>query len=124
MWKVVKGRLVHMTDVSRTPFRTSFSKAILDELKSMAKEHNTYVNYLLESGVQQMLDEENLVLPKYQKPSDRIQYNTTYDTELLKELRDFAKEKKLHLNDVLEMSVAYIDYKIEKSVHHRYRTER
>ena len=49
MWKKVNGRLIEVTDESRVKFRTNISKGILDQLQTLALEHDTRVNYLLET---------------------------------------------------------------------------
>ena len=56
MWKKIDGRLIQATDTSRVKFRTNISKKILDQLADMADEHDTYINYLLETGLENVLN--------------------------------------------------------------------
>ena len=55
MWKKGNGRLIQVTDESRVKFRTNISQSILDQLNALAIEHDTHVNYLIESGLQNVL---------------------------------------------------------------------
>jgi nickel-dependent lactate racemase len=55
MWKSVNGKLIQTTDLTRVKFRTNVSKAVLDKLISLANEHNTHINYLIENGVKNVL---------------------------------------------------------------------
>ena len=89
MWKKVNGRLIQATDISRVKFRTNISKAILDRLAVMAEEHDTYINYLLETGLENVLDRGEIIYNKETRPKDRIQYKTTYDKELLEKVKEF-----------------------------------
>ncbi len=123
MWKLVNGRLIHTTDVTRVKFRTNISHAILESLKLIAAENDTHVNYLLESGLKAVLNEGSIIFNKQTRPKDRIQYKTTYDKELLKEVKEFAKEHQLFINDVIEYSVKFIEVNQSKSLNFRYRVE-
>ena len=113
MWKKIDGRLIQATDTSRVKFRTNISKTILDQLADMADEHDTYINYLLETGLENVLNSGEIIYNKETRPKDRIQYKTTYDKDLLEKVKQFAKDHHLFINDVIEYSVSYID--IEKS---------
>ena len=113
MWKKIDGRLIQATDTSRVKFRTNISKKILDQLADMADVHDTYINYLLETGLENVLNSGEIIYNKETRPKDRIQYKTTYDKDLLEKVKQFAKDHHLFINDVIEYSVSYID--IEKS---------
>ena len=123
MWKLVDGRLIQTMDVSRVKFRTNISESILESLRVMAAENNTHVNYLIESGLKNVLAVGVISFSKESRPKDRIQYKTTYDKELLEGLKEFAKKNKLFMNDVIEYSVQYIDDDNIKNNNHRYRIE-
>lgn len=124
MWKLVDGRLIQSKDESRVEFRTNISKQILDSLKKMADANNTHLNYLLESGLKQVLLEEVIVFNKENRPKDRVQYKTTYDHDLLEEVKKLAKQHRLFINDVIEYSVQFIQVTDSKNANYRYRTER
>ena len=123
MWKLVDGRLVQTTDTARTNFVTNISQAILEDLRSVAKKNNTHVNYLIESGLQSLLSENQISYNKDTRPKDRIAFNNSCDKELLNEIKQFAKAHKLFLNDVIEYSVQFIDVQDAKKSSHRYRIE-
>ena len=123
MWKLVDGRLIQTTDVSRVKFRTNISESLLESLRVMAVENNTHVNYLIESGLKNVLTVGIISFSKDSRPKDRIQYKTTYDKELLEGLKEFSKKNNLFMNDVIEYSVQFIDNQNVKNNNHRYRIE-
>ena len=123
MWKLENGKLIQTTDVSRVKFRTNISESALNELKTMAKENKTHVNYLIENGLKNVLDQGYIMFNKETRPNDRIQYKTTYDKELLEGLREFAKKNNLFMNDIIEYSVQFIDIEHVKNNNYRYRIE-
>ena len=124
MWKNINGRLIHSTDETREKFRTSISNELLLKLEHLAEEHDTYVNYLLETGIQKVLEVDFIQYDKSLRPKDRIQYQTTYDKVLLEQLKQFASEHKLFINDVIEYSANYIDPNNVRKREHRNRIER
>ena len=124
MWKLVNGKLIQTTDVSRTKFRTNISEAVLEALKVMATENKSHVNYLIENGLKNVLTLEAISFNKDSRPKDRIQFKTTYDSELLNSVKLFAKQQNLFINDVIEYSVQFIDNEKVKNRKHRYRVER
>ena len=124
MWKLMNGRLIQTTDNSRVKFRTNISKAIIESLKEISEQNDTHVNYLLESGLKALLVEDSISFNKDSRPKDRVQYKTTYDAELLKQVKDFAKNHDLFINDVIEYSVRFIDVKESKNMNYRYRVEK
>ncbi|MEQ6378056.1 rRNA methyltransferase [Bacillaceae bacterium S4-13-58] len=123
MWRIVGGRLIQTTDSTRVNFRTNISKAIVDKLNFIANENDTYVNYLLETGLQEVLAQDIITFDKKARPKDRVQFKTTYDKELLEEIKIFAKKNKLNFNDVIEYSVKYIDVESAKKRGHKFRIE-
>jgi hypothetical protein len=123
MWKKVDGRLVPTTDQSRVKFRTNISKAVLEKLENLANENNTHVNYLIESGLIEVLTQNTISFNKDLRPKDRVQYKTTYDKELLESLKQFAKKHELFINDVIEYSVNYINLENIKNSDFRNRVE-
>lgn len=124
MWKKVNGKLIQMTDDSRVKFRTNISKAILEQLQQLALEHDTHVNYLLETGLQNVLDQGVITYNKELRPKDRVQYKTTYDEDLLQEVKEFAKQHQLFINDVIEYSVNFVDLENAKDSSYKNRIEK
>ncbi|MET3698985.1 hypothetical protein SAMN05877753_110219 [Bacillus oleivorans] len=121
MWKLANGKLIQTTDKSRVKFRTNISRSILDQLNTLAEENYTHVNYLIETGLKSVLSEGVITYNKNNRPKDRVQYKTTYDKELLEQVKEFAAEHNLFINDVIEYSVKFIktdDIK-DKSYKHR-----
>ena len=109
MWKKIDGRIYHTTDSSRVKFRTNISKQVLDQLSDIAEKYDTHINYLLESGLENLLKNNFIAYNKETRPKDRIQYKTTYDSEILAKAREFAQQHNLFINDVIEYSVTMID---------------
>ena len=123
MWKLVDGKLIHTTDVARTKFRTNISRAILTDLEAIANENDTHINYLLETGLKEVLTLGAISFDKKARPKDRIQYKTTYDRELLESVREFALNNNLFINDVIEYSVQFVDVENSKSKGYKHRVE-
>ncbi|MFC5463582.1 rRNA methyltransferase [Lederbergia graminis] len=123
MWKMSNGRLIQVTDSSRIKFRTNISKSLLHQLTEIAEKYNTHVNYLLESGLENLLKHGIITFNKKNRPKDRVQYKTTYDKELLESIKKFAEENDLFINDVIEYSTQFIDYNNVKDSDYRYRVE-
>jgi len=124
MWKLVNGRLIQTTDEYRVKFRTNISKAILEQLQAIALKHDTHVNYLLETGLQNVLSQGVITYSKESRPKDRVQYKTTYDKELLAEVKEFATKHQLFINDVIEYSVNYINVEDAKDSSYKNRIEK
>lgn len=124
MWKNVNGQLVQLTDESRVKFRTNISKSLLASLSKIAEDHDTYVNYLIESGLSQVLEEDYISFDKKTRPKDRVQYKTTYDKQLLERTKKFAADNGLFINDVIEYSSRFIVPSQSKNAVYRYRIER
>lgn len=123
MWIKGNGRLISVTDESRVKFRTNISKSILNQLNTLAIENNTHVNYLIESGLVAVLSEGYISYNKELRPKDRVQYKTTYDKDLLEDVKQFAKQHGLFINDVIEYSVKYINLENIKNSTYRNRVE-
>ncbi|MGP7815717.1 rRNA methyltransferase [Niallia sp. 01092] len=123
MWKLTNGKLIQETDVARIPFRTNISKVLLKELNELAEENDTHINYLIENGLQYVLSNKSITYNKDLRPKDRIQYKTTYDKELLANLKDFAKQHNLYLNDVIEYSCQFINMDEIKNRSYKHRVE-
>ncbi|GEN82683.1 hypothetical protein SLU01_09950 [Sporosarcina luteola] len=124
MWKVVNGKLKQTSDTDRVKFRTNISKAILNNLNKLAEENDTHTNYLLESGLLHVLKQDVISYNKDLRPKDRVQYKTTYDKELLAEIKKIAKQNNIFINDLIEYSIQFINVEETKGRGYRYRIEK
>lgn len=123
MWKIHNGKLIQTTDESRIRYKTRMSAAIINSLKQLAEKNDTHIGYLLENGYSNLIESGTIAYDKKNRPKDRIEFRTTCDKELLDSLKEFAKQHNLNLNDVIEASVAYINYEDVKHTNWRYRVE-
>ncbi|MBM7663742.1 hypothetical protein JOC25_000198 [Solibacillus kalamii] len=123
MWKIHNGKLIQTTDESRIRYKTRMSAAIINSLKQLAEKYDTHIGYLLENGYSNLIESGTIAYDKKNRPKDRIEFRTTCDKELLDSLKEFAKQHNLNLNDVIEASVAYINYEDVKHTNWRYRVE-
>lgn len=123
MWKIHNGKLIQTTDESRIRYKTRMSAAIINSLKQLAEKYDTHIGYLLENGYSNLIESGTIAYDKKNRPKDRIEFRTTCDKELLERLKEFAKQHNLNLNDVIEASVAYINYEDVKHTNWRYRVE-
>lgn len=78
-------------------------------LKALANKNSNHVNHLFESGLKNLFLQTNIKLNKILKPIDRVQYKTTYDKQILDDLKVAAKHHKVHMNDLIEHSVQFIE---------------
>ena len=123
MWKIHNGKLIQTTDESRIWYKTRMSAEIINSLKQLAEKYDTHIGYLLENGYSNLIESGTIAYDKKNRPKDRIEFRTTCDKELLESLKEFAKQHNLNLNDVIEASVAYINYEDVKHTNWRYRVE-
>lgn len=123
MWKKVNGHLIPTRDPDRIYYRTTISKSKLEYLQQIADKHHTYINYLLENGLHNMFELGIQPIKIKPKPKDRIQFQTSYDKDLLQRLKKIAKEYRITSNDIIEQSIQYIDLKQIKKRGYRYRIE-
>ena len=123
MWKLHNGKLVQTTDETRVRYKTRISAEILNNLKQLTETYDTHIGYLLENGYSNLIETGAIVFNKQNRPKDRTEFRTTCDKELLESLKNFAKQHELNLNDVIEASVAYINFEDIKRSHWRYRVE-
>ena len=124
MWKLSNGRLIQTTDDTRVRYKTRISAAMIDQLKQLAQEQDTFIGYLLESGYSNMLESGHITYNKKNRPKDRVEFRTTCDKELLQAMKDFAEQHQLNLNDCIEASIAYINLAEVKNAGFRYRVEK
>ncbi|WP_445486894.1 rRNA methyltransferase [Niallia sp. 03133] len=123
MWKIINDKLVQTTDTTRVKFRTNISKSLIQELSDLAEDYDTHVNYLIENGLKSVLAKESIEYNKELRPKDRVQYKTTYDKDLLMNLKEFAKKHKLYINDVIEYSCQFINREEVKNRSYKHRIE-
>jgi hypothetical protein len=123
MWKLSNGRLIQTTDDTRVRYKTRISAAMIEQLKQLAEEHDTFIGYLLESGYSNMLESGSITYNKKSRPKDRVEFRTTCDKELLQSMKAFAEQHQLNLNDCIEASIAYINLEEVKNAGFRYRVE-
>ncbi len=121
MWKVVKGKLVHVKDESRVEFRTRISSKILKEFKRIAEENDSYTNYVIENGIFNLLKQKAPL--KKTKYKDRVRYMGVYDKELLEELQTYAEEQGVFRNTVIEHSIHFVNVNELKRKGHKNRQE-
>ncbi|MDR6123273.1 hypothetical protein QFZ87_002870 [Bacillus sp. SLBN-46] len=123
MWVSVNGKLIQTTDNSRIKFRTNISRSLINYLNQVAANNNTHINYLIESGLQNVLSKGYISFNKELRPTDRVQYKTTYDKNLLEKVKEFAKKHDLFINDVIEYSVNFVDVEKAKKSNYKHRIE-
>ena len=102
------GKMNQVVDKSsRTEYKMRISKAILVDLKRLAAQNKTYVCSLLENGFKNLLRKEDIQF-HVNRPKDRVEFRTTCDTNILMQIRKFAKDHNMRLNDVIEESTTHI----------------
>lgn len=72
------------------------------------RKQNLHINLLIENGLQNLLSQELIEIEFKERPKDRIQFKTTYHKNFLDQVKDFAKNNNLKLNDVIKYSIQFI----------------
>lgn len=105
---------IRILNPDRKNYTTTLSTELLDKVKLIAVEQDTSYNFLLEDGIQYVLDNftNKGDYKKRQKPSDRVKVNTTYSEVLFKQLKTRAIYLGAKNNDLIEIGMRYI---IEKN---------
>ena len=124
MWKLTNGQLVQATDTARVELEARISSETLKAIEKIAKDNNSFPNYVIEDGLKNLLAAGEIYYNKKLRPKDRTRYRTTYDEQLIESLRTFAKDNHLYLGDVIETSFRYINIDEVKSKDYRHRIER
>ena len=83
MCKLVVGQLIQTVDESRVDLEAHAKSEILEEFDQIAKKHNSYRNYVIEHGLNNLLAKGDLYFNRKQRPKDRMRYLTFYDKELV-----------------------------------------
>ena len=123
MWKKVENRLVHTTDKNRITVQVRIDKDVLEKLHKLAEEHYSTVSYLIENGIENIL-EKQIVHPN--NPRDirnRKVFRLGIDKDLYEELMRTVKKRGMKRSDILEDSIHYIEYDKIKDRNWRYRIE-
>ena len=123
MWKKVNGRLVCVTDKTRVRVKTYISKKQLDYLHNLADTEDTYISYLIETGLKSIVKANQFHFDKNTRLRDKTEIRLTCDEDVLKAARKFAKEYKITFTDLVQASVDYIELPGVKSKDWRHRIE-
>lgn len=107
-WNVKNGKLVLISKNKRTSIKTHVSKSLVDNIRKIAKEKRTHINQLIEPILLEVLDSGIIIIDKNDKKLDRVEFRTTFDNDLVKRLKLFAKNEKLNLNRLLEYAMSKV----------------
>lgn len=123
MWINVNGKLVSVTDESRVDYKTRISKAILDDLMELAEKYDTLPNYLIETGMENVLNDGIVQFDKSKRAKDRVYYKSSYNNEILRQIKQMADDHKLTYSDMIEYCCQFIEPGRAKPKNYRHRIE-
>lgn len=123
MWEKINGRLVPVTDKTRVRFKTYIAKEMLESLDNIAQKEETYIGYLIENGLKNLIEDQNFVFNKTKRLKGKVEFRTTCDKEILRQAKEVAKRQKLNFTDVIQASIRYIEINEVKSQSWRHRIE-
>lgn len=114
--------LIRPKNHMRGHFNTTLSKELLDQIKQLAIEKDTSYNFLLEEGMEWVMETYYLKgsFIKLPVPEDRVRINTTFDKSLFNRLRargyrlSIKGKQKVYANDLIEEGMKYVLGKYEK----------
>ncbi|MEX3625168.1 hypothetical protein [Viridibacillus arvi] len=99
-------------NTARSHFNTTLSGELLEKIKEIAKKEDTSYNFILEEGMEWILETYYLKgsFHKSDKPADRVRINTTFDTSLFNRVKARGKRlgKMIYANDLIEEGMSYI----------------
>jgi hypothetical protein len=104
--------LIRNVNPDRQHFNTTLSKSLLDQIKEIADEKDTSYNFILEEGMEWVMEtyylKGSFTLPS--KPSDRVRINTTFSSRLFNKLKARCKRlgKGIYANDLIEEGMKYV----------------
>ena len=123
MWKKVDGRLVHTTDKNRITVQVRIDRGVLEKLNNLAEEHQSTPSYLIESGIEYML-ENQIIHPNHARNiHNRKIFRLGIDKDLYEALMKTVKNKGMKRSDMIEDSIHYIQFDTVKNKNWRFRIE-
>lgn len=87
-------------------------------MRSLAKLNSTYISYIIENGLENMLEQDDNLCITKTRPENNTYINTTMNSELVTTVRAIAKSKKVKLGDVVLHCLNFIDYDGVKRTNH------
>lgn len=123
MWKKGNGRLIPTTDPTRKKFKTYINSKQLNYLSELAEQHDTHISYLLENGLNNLINDNSFHFDKKQRLRDKIEFRTTCNKETLEIVKNIAKKHKINFTDIIQAAVGYIEPTKVKKKNWRYRIE-
>jgi hypothetical protein len=109
---IIRSSLIRHRDHSRQHFNTTLSKHLLDQVKAIAKENDSSYNFLLEEGMNWIMETYYLKgsFHKPPRPTDRVRINTTFDRSLFNRVKARGKRlgKGIYANDLIEEGMKYV----------------
>lgn len=123
MWVLHNGKLIHSKDQLRHRYKTRLRPEVLEQLKEFAKDNDTEIGYLIENGIENLLQDLTYTVIK-QPRCAKQEFRTTMDSDLFQRLSDRAKQLKIPINQIIEVAINYIDLDHVKNKSHRYRIEK
>ena len=108
-WKINNGKIILTPNTSRIGYKVRISQSILDKLKIQAANNNTRVNYLIERTLELFLDRTEITFSRSEKPKDRVEFSSTYDKELMEQVKLFAQSKRVPMNEIIENCIQHFN---------------
>ena len=123
MWKLEKGRLFHTTDESRIKVQVRIDRDVLKKFEELAEENSSTVSYLIESGLEYILQHQIYRPDIRHNIRNRTEFRISIDKLLYEKLTETVKQTKIKRSDLIEDSIHYIQLDSIKKVDWRYRIE-
>ncbi|MEK4229532.1 rRNA methyltransferase [Solibacillus sp. FSL H8-0538] len=123
MWVLHNGKLIHSKDQQRHRYKTRLKPEVLEHLKEFAKDNDTEIGYVIENGIENLLQDHTFTGIK-QPRCAKQEFRTTMDADLFQRLSNRSKELSIPMNQMIEAAINHIDMESIKSKKHRYRIEK
>ncbi|WP_186278746.1 LAGLIDADG family homing endonuclease [Lysinibacillus sp. BW-2-10] len=114
-WEIVDGKIIHVFNNPKQSIKTTISKQLIDSLKEISKQNKTFINSLVEPVIEEIIKNEiDYTIRKNLKPTDRIEFRTTFNSEVALKMKELVKRYNLLLNDFLEYCMEQTIIKLNK----------
>lgn len=63
---------------------------------------------MIEHALKLFLEKAEITFTRNEKPKDRVEFSSTYDKNLIEQVKLFAKSKRVPINEIIEYSIQHI----------------
>lgn len=123
VWKMNKNGLIHTTDENRANIKTRIYAKDMVILERIAEERDTTISYLLENGLENMFQKDDIVYDGKTRNKAKVYFKGNIDKELISKVREAAEKHDVKITNVFCEAVHHIELDKVKHKSWAYRIE-